>query len=263
MSTVAKGRAAGAIEVQGSRSQLCYTPIMKQNADRSMPVAVIAKGVVEVHANAVDLIEEAGVLSARERWARAFALAHFAREELAKIPLLLIAGVRATSGAPVAWPIVRKFLNDHKPKWQIAVSDLVREREYLHEADQARLREELSVVAYLGKLVLAETFKDNVFVEQLWHDNVNRWGRRREQSLYVEEVNGTFKKPRDRIPPGTALNAVSRSRMTVRYYEPLIPEVAAFLANAPTTAPLSSVMTFRMRLSGGGVGGTVNNSLLD
>src|SRR5206468_2402774 len=157
-------------------------------------------------------------------------------------PLLLIVGVRAAKRAPVAWPTFRELLRDHKSKWQIVVADLVREREYLHQADQERLRDELTVVAYLGKLVLAETFKDRVLVEPLWHDNVNRWGRRRETSIYVEEVKGAFKKPGDRIPPGTAINAVSRSRTAVRYYEPLLPAVAAFLADPPTMAPWRYVM---------------------
>src|SRR5713101_743851 len=224
---------------------------MKQGADEPMSVSMIAEGIAVVHANASQLVEEADLLREREHWARAFALAHFAREELAKIPLLLIAGVRAAKGVPVPWPTFRELLRNHKSKWQIVVADLVRDREYLHQAAQERLREEMSLVAYIGKLVIAGTFKDRL-VEALWHDNVNRWGKRRETSIYVEESKGAFKKPGERIPPGTAINSVSRSRTAVRYYEPLLPAVVAFLADPPTTVPWRYVMSLRGRLLGGG-----------
>src|SRR6266852_8862223 len=108
---------------------------MKQGADEPMSVSMIAEGIAVVHANASQLVEEADLLREREHWARAFALAHFAREELAKIPLLLIAGVRAAKGASVAWPTFRKLLEDHKPKWRIVVADLIRKRDYVGDGD--------------------------------------------------------------------------------------------------------------------------------
>jgi hypothetical protein len=157
---------------------------------------------------------------------------------------------------------VRAVLRDHKSKWQIVVSELVREREYLHQADNARLFEELSVVAYLGKLLLAGAFQGSLLSDPLWHDAVNRWGRRREMSIYIEEVRGAFKKPSDRIPPGTAVNAVSRSRTAVRYYEPLVPMVAAFLANPPTEVPWPYVLSLWQRLLAGELGGATSNDLL-
>jgi len=236
---------------------------MKQGADKPMPASVIASGVAAVHANAAQLGEEADLLGASEHWARTFALAHFAREELAKIPLLLIAGVRAAKGASVAWPTFRKLLEDHKPKWRIVVADLIRKRDYVGDGDEARIREELSVVAYLGKLVLAKTFEDSVLVDPRWHDNVRRWGTRRATSIYVGEVKGAFKKPSDLVRPVTAMTAVSRSRTAVRYYEPLMPAVVAFLADPPPTAPWPQVMAVRGRLLDGGVGGVPSNGLLD
>lgn len=234
---------------------------MKQGADIPMSLPTIAEGVEATHSNASQLVEEADTLQARERWARAFALAHFAREELAKIPLLLIAGTRVANARSVEWPKLRQLLKDHRSKWQIVLADLVRERDYLADATEARLREELSVVAYMGKLILTDTFKDRL-VDALWHDGVSTWGRRRETSIYVEEVKGAFKRPIDRIKPGAALGALSRARTAVRYYEPLLPAVTAFLAEPPTTAPWPYVVSFRGRMASVGVGGGFDNDLL-
>lgn len=229
----------------------------------AMSAAVISSGIVAAHENALRLVIDAEVLLARERWPGAFAAAHFAREELAKIPLLLIAGVRVAHGAPVDWAELRMLMSNHKFKWRAVVSDLVRNREYLHGADDVRLREELSLVAYIGKLVLGPTFKDSVLVLPLWHDAVHRWGNRRFKSIYVDEgPKMMFETPANRIPPGTAIKATSVSTMSVRYYEPLVPLVPAFLEAAPSMASDALVFGLWMQLSKGGVGGNMDPGLL-
>jgi AbiV family abortive infection protein len=157
-----------------------------------MTVPVIVGGIEAVYANAAELAGEAEMLRDRGHWARAFALAHLSREELAKLPILLLVGVRTSKSVPVDWPFVRKLLNDHKHKWRVAVSELIRDRVFLHAAGRPRLWEEMATIAYAGSVVMARDFQGEAFVDPEWHEAVNAWGFRRFDSIYVDVVDGLF-----------------------------------------------------------------------
>lgn len=66
--------------------------------------------------NASQLIVEARTLHGIKAYARAHALAHFAREELAKITMLGAAATRVLALQPVDWKELNKRLRDHKSK---------------------------------------------------------------------------------------------------------------------------------------------------
>jgi AbiV family abortive infection protein len=72
-----------------------------------------------LHANAADLIGESSALLERGSFARAYALAHMAREELAKSIMLQAAGFKVLTGATVDWrDLMRRFRN-HEDKLRL------------------------------------------------------------------------------------------------------------------------------------------------
>lgn len=66
--------------------------------------------------NALLLIRESQILYDNEAYARAFSLAHLAREEIAKVTMLYAAGLRMLAGHPVDAKKLLKRLRDHKSK---------------------------------------------------------------------------------------------------------------------------------------------------
>jgi AbiV family abortive infection protein len=66
--------------------------------------------------NASSLIEEAKLLFHAGFHARAYALSHIAREELAKVTMLYTSGLRMQAEHSVNWSKLHKRLRDHKSK---------------------------------------------------------------------------------------------------------------------------------------------------
>ena len=66
--------------------------------------------------NACELIEEAELLFAHERYARSYTLAHLASEELAKLPTLALAAMDLTHGISVDWKKLDEQLRSHNSK---------------------------------------------------------------------------------------------------------------------------------------------------
>ena len=74
--------------------------------------------------NAKNLIFEAGVLFEVKAFARAFTLAHLAREELAKCGILHSVGTRLLAKIPVDWKKTIKRLRVHESKLQYDVLNM-------------------------------------------------------------------------------------------------------------------------------------------
>ena len=83
---------------------------------KSMTVDQIEAARVKIRENAGELIEEAKLLFQHERYARSYCLAHLAIEELAKIPMIVTAGVKLAAGESVNWNKLGKRLSDHRRK---------------------------------------------------------------------------------------------------------------------------------------------------
>lgn len=69
--------------------------------------------------NAKTLIFEAETLNNVSAYARAFALAHLAREEISKCGILHAAGTRLLAGIEVDWKKTMRRLRDHKAKLEL------------------------------------------------------------------------------------------------------------------------------------------------
>lgn len=136
--------------------------------------------------NASELIEEARILAERSRWARAFELAYFAREELAKADLLAVTlHMLFADPDSVDWDRFRKRWEDHKSKSRDAIfTDF--------------LAEEIFV---LGKLAGVE------LEVQKEGDQAAALRKKREAALYVDVRNGV-QKPSTTISEGDARSAI-------------------------------------------------------
>jgi AbiV family abortive infection protein len=69
-----------------------------------------------VCANAKELVDEANLLFSHGAFARCYALAHLACEELAKLPMIFRAGMELRRGRDVDWVKLWKRMRDHSEK---------------------------------------------------------------------------------------------------------------------------------------------------
>jgi AbiV family abortive infection protein len=99
------------------------------------------------YANARDLLEEADLLRAKDRCARAYFLAHIACEELGKLPILTTVAVSQQLGHEVDWVRIDRVLRSHGGKIkQVLFMDSIVGQEGLergkesYEADLKRMR---------------------------------------------------------------------------------------------------------------------------
>lgn len=66
--------------------------------------------------NSIELLAEAQLLFKHKKFARTYTLAHLSSEELAKLPILAVYGVRLANGRTITWAEVDKRLRSHTTK---------------------------------------------------------------------------------------------------------------------------------------------------
>ena len=76
----------------------------------------VIRGCEKLCSNARSLIDESVILCASGSFARAYALAHLANEEAAKILMLFWCGLLVIMNKPVAWSKIERRMRDHKQK---------------------------------------------------------------------------------------------------------------------------------------------------
>ena len=150
-------------------------------------------GIEAAVANAASLIEEAELLFRSNFHARAYTLAHIAREELAKVTMFYAAGLRMLAGKAVDWKKLHKRLRDHNSK---LTSDAL-----------------LSFISTPGAA-------DTLPLEKMLGGakTRNQW---KNDSLYVSMVDGSFKTPPEMITRKKAERTISIAQFalldTTRY----------------------------------------------
>lgn len=85
----------------------------------SLSLQQIDEGIDALLVNASQLVNEARALLSIHGYARAFALAHLAREELSKVVMLHAAAIRLLAEHPVDWKRLMTRLRDHKAKLKL------------------------------------------------------------------------------------------------------------------------------------------------
>ncbi|HSY10130.1 MAG TPA: AbiV family abortive infection protein, partial [Candidatus Dormibacteraeota bacterium] len=148
------------------------------------------EGIAAAIANATSLIREAELLLQNKYHARAYALAHIAREELAKVTMLYAAGLKLLAGKQVDWAKLQKRFRNHTSK---LYSDV------LH--------------TYITNGIGGQNIPDNYLKIMLLGTTVrNEW---KNDSLYVGLKDGSFKTPTEMIAERKALRTIEIAHFTL------------------------------------------------
>jgi AbiV family abortive infection protein len=163
---------------------------------KALSVEQIETARVKVLENARELVEEAELLLSNARFARAYALAHLACEEMAKLPMLLRAATDTLMGEEFDWPKLQRRLRSHHAKIRnILFTDYLVDQDVEGDADLKRLSEDLKRVPTYNKL--------------------KNW------SLYADLSDDVFLKPSELISEGLATAYVKLGRSRLTFFETL------------------------------------------
>jgi AbiV family abortive infection protein len=149
----------------------------------SLSLEQLDKGIDLLIRNAEQLVGEAKALFDLGANARAFALAHLAREELAKATILQAAGLRILARQEVDWKSLMRRLRDHKAKLRMEILEnaLLLKGQGISDFDAILTVKGLAAVADfrndLKNVAIYVGFDDNKFVlpsDQINADNAGR-----------------------------------------------------------------------------------------
>lgn len=136
--------------------------------------------------NARALIFEAQTLQNVASFARAFSLAHLAREELAKCTILYAAGMRMLAGTDVDWAKTMRRLRSHKAKLEVEI------------VGQLML---LGWNEKLGAVLNMADYRNN----------------RKNASLYVEIKDGKAVRPADVVTENQAFRTIELAKFALEF----------------------------------------------
>lgn len=87
----------------------------------ALPLKTLDELVSALIENAAHLISDAEILFDAKSYARAYALAHFAREEISKCAIIHVAGVRMLAGVKIDWKKTMRRLRSHTDKLRMEI----------------------------------------------------------------------------------------------------------------------------------------------
>jgi len=89
---------------------------LKKASFNDLKFDTLYEGVAKCVRNAQELCDEAEILHEHKKFARSFALSHFAREELGKSFVLSKALIDFSAGISIDWKALNRKFRDHKQK---------------------------------------------------------------------------------------------------------------------------------------------------
>ena len=162
--------------------------------------------------NAASLVRESQILYDNEAYARAFCLAHLAREEIAKTLMLQAAGVRLLAGHKVDFKKLNRRLRDHKQKL---------------------------IAESVNNAVLCAGF-DPGAAERMLKSGAGASAARNDQkndSLYVGFKSGTVSQPLNAISPERALRTISLAVDALTNQASVLKFIGKFADRSPISIP--------------------------
>jgi AbiV family abortive infection protein len=187
-------------------------PQVRILAMRDLSLEAICQGILVVHANASELLEDAKLLRREGRVARAYALAYFACEEAGKVSILVGAATRVALGVQIDWKSTSKRFRSHDSKASQFLG-LARSIPLLLEAVAAGSkkvdRDEVMLKASVGAF-----FGPTLFGS-------------RNASLYCDFENGTFISPAERINDSMADAMLKNAETLITTFEKVLGKTAA------------------------------------
>lgn len=136
---------------------------------RPLSIEEIESARVKLLRNAESLLAESQLLYAHGFFSRAYTLAHICCEELAKIPMLVGAGLDLANGDEVDWKKLFRRLTAHKEKIEaMHANDYFRSEIRADDSDLKRYEEALETTPHLNNMKnnsLYAGLVDDVFLE--------------------------------------------------------------------------------------------------
>lgn len=137
----------------------------------SLSLEQIEVGRAKILANAGELLKEARLLLEHGHQARAYALAHLACEEMAKLPMLVRAGLESALGKNVDWKKFARRFRDHSAKINnIHTLDCMLDDVRPDDSDVTRYRDNLASTPQLSAMKntsLYTSFQKGVFSQPM------------------------------------------------------------------------------------------------
>jgi len=151
---------------------------------RDLNLITLCQGMVAIKNNAVELLDDAKLLRANGRLARAYATAYMACEENGKISILQGAAVQIILGRPLDWKSIGKRFRSHDSKASqfMAIANAIPILESAIKKRKANVALEL----VLAKATVGVTEGPKLF-------------QKRNASMYCDFINGVFQRPSDVI----------------------------------------------------------------
>jgi AbiV family abortive infection protein len=161
---------------------------------KSLSVSQIEEARSKILQNAMELVEEAELLLANGRFARAYSLSHLACEEIAKIPMLVRAATDKILGRDVDWQKLNRRLRSHTEKITgIFFVDYLIDPNIENDQDLKILQKSLDMVKDFNML--------------------------KNQSLYTNLVGNSLLKPSEAIPTELATSLVGLARKRLGFFQ--------------------------------------------
>jgi AbiV family abortive infection protein len=173
---------------------------------KKLSIEQIDSGIHKIFENSKSLITEAIILRDAGFFARAFTLAHLAREEMAKISMLYAASLYLLIGVPVDWNQLNKRLRNHISKLTNDAIGTFINTEIPKDVDRK---------AYLEKLLSGVRGRNS------WKNN----------SLYVGFDGYDFTSPLKLIKEQAAARTIDLAVMTLRDNELILRVFSKLLTN--------------------------------
>lgn len=124
-----------------------------------MILSEIVEARKKILANAEGLVNEAEILFTHQKYPRAFALAHLACEELAKLPMLNTASLNLLIGENNDWHKIGRRLVSHSEKLQLtAHMDYMWDEVHLDDSDVRKYEKSLAAIPKLNNLKNASLY---------------------------------------------------------------------------------------------------------
>ncbi|WP_312151957.1 AbiV family abortive infection protein [Pseudomonas sp.] len=162
--------------------------------------------------NAAALIRESQILYDNDAYARAFCLAHLAREEIAKTLILQATGVRLLSGHAVDFKNLKRRLRDHKQK---LIAEAVNNAIFCASVNPSK-----------GQSML----KQGIALSE--HRN-----NQKNNSLYVGFEDGKISQPVESVTAETALLTITLATNALTNQISVGKKIGPFAARSPITIP--------------------------
>lgn len=168
---------------------------------RDLDLITLCQGIVAVKDNALELLDDAKILRANSKLARAYAAAYMACEENGKLSILLGAATQIIIGRPVDWKSTAKRFRSHDSKASqfMGLANAIPILESaVKEGQKSVSMDEVLFKSFVGVNVGPMLFQT------------------RNASLYCDFVDGVFKRPSDVITSEIVDRMIDAAEINIR-----------------------------------------------